>query len=199
MTKRRRWIIYRNNLLLILHLTQIIPHIIFSPFTSWISHMDAGSRLSWLSIAQGAEWVETQAPFPRKSIGKHKPALTALYISTVLLLTQGKTSHLDLIFARVWKTKPHLQEALKALRALTASPRHSAPRWHIPAASCQQAPNLRTTAGTRAKEQPSLPVPFTRHSLFFSAASCKGERTTPALLQVAGKIHKSTPKQSGSI
>lgn len=91
-----------------------------------------------------------------------------------------KQNHTCKKHSRPWGHCPHCL-------AKTHSPNCDTSR---PAASCQQAPNLRITAGARAKEQLSLQISFTKQSLFFRAASCKGERTT-ALLQVAGKIQVS--------
>lgn len=132
--------------------------------------MDADMLSCLCLIAQGAEQVETQAPFPRKSTGKHKTSPDCSVCPNCFTLSSGgkkkKKSCLHLIFAGASETKPHLQEALMALRALTALPRHSALRWHIPGSSPLPAStSLRTAAGTTAKEELSLQTAFTKQSL----------------------------------
>lgn len=136
MTKRR--IVNRNNLLLILYLTQIILHVIFSPFTLWISHTDAGSRLSCLSlIAQGAEQVETQAPFPRKSTGKHRTSPDCTVCPICFTPYSGKNIPFasDICMSLKNKTTPARSTRGLEGTALIASPRHTVLKWHIPASS----------------------------------------------------------------
>lgn len=137
MTKKRTWIVNRSNLLLILYLTQTIPHVIFffffffpSPFTSWISHMDAGSRLSCLSLtAQGAERVETQAPFLRKSTGKHRTSPDCSLCPNCFTPYQGKNP----VFCMSLKNKTTPARSTQGLEGThcltkTLSPKATHPR-----------------------------------------------------------------------
>lgn len=133
------------------------------PYGCWyaflpVSHCTGGwAGRNTSSLSQEKHWEAQNQPWLL--------CMSQLFYS-FLRGKKKKKSCLHLIFAGASETKPHLQEALMALRALTALPRHSALRWHIPGSSPLPAStSLRTAAGTTAKEELSLQTAFTKQSL----------------------------------